>query len=1104
MKARRGMTRQTPPQRLTRLGLLAALSALGSSAALAQSDATFGSDSQRYQPILAAPSAGLAPIAVLDGMYAANARVGQINVEVRGAGAPADGVTPVTVIVRVFDRTGAPLKEPVLITIEHSGSARLQMQGAATDEFGPSRKDADRRVPGTQLKVLDGEASFSLVAPSQPEDVLLRLTAGEAQVEGRIEFVPDLREMIAAGLIEGVLKLNRREDDSAVVPARLEDGFEAELTQWSRNFDQGRGQAAARAALFLKGKISGERLLTLSYDSDKESRARLLRDIKPEEFYPVYGDASLKSFEAQSSSKLYVRIDQQRSFVLWGDFNTADGFAQAAGSGRVAGTRLRQLGAYSRSITGARAHLERPDAFANLYASRDTLKQLTEELRANGTSGPFAVSNTQALEQSEKVELLVRDRNNLNTILSVTPLVRLNDYSFEPFSGRILLARPIPSLDSAGNPLSLRITYEVDQGGQAYWLAGADGQVNLGSRATLGGSLVEDQNPNAPFKLASVNTGLQIAEHTTLVAEVARTEANLTTLALQTPAVTPDPSAPTSSGRAGRLVLETQGESYKLRAYANRADARFANPAAGVQPGTQQGGVSLAVKASEPLTLKAEAQRTQDLATDARRTGLTLGGDYQWSEALTLGAGLRRIEEQGRLSGASSSLGANPDAGSAFGAGAGGGFSGAGSTTLINLNSLLTSTGSTPGSVPDLSATTAYVGAGLKVSERVALQGQLEHSVQGDAGRRAEVGASYQLAERSRLYARAESQTGLASRYGLDPASHSTVVAAGLDSSYMPGGNVFSEYRLRDAADARTAQLASGVRNTWAVQAGLLLSTGAERLKVLDGAGQNATALTFGADYTASEWWKGSGRLEWRRLDAPLSLSTALVEQDSYLSTLTVARKLDRDWTALARNYYLATDNHGALANGWQDRLQLGAAYRPVDHNRLDLLGKYEYKTEHNINATEEWRRVHVAALQANAHPSRPWWLSNRLAVKQVIERFPVTEGGVQDSYRAALLGARLIHDLTEQIDLGLQANVMRGAAAGQAGSATQKSLGLELGYLLQSNLWLSAGYNWAGFSDRDLSSDYTARGAYLRLRFKFDADLFSGDRPEINRSLPR
>ena len=58
----------------------------------------------------------------------------------------------------------------------------------------------------------------------------------------------------------------------------------------------------------------------------------------------------------------------------------------------------------------------------------------------------------------------------------------------------------------------------------------------------------------------------------------------------------------------------------------------------------------------------------------------------------------------------------------------------------------------------------------------------------------------------------------------------------------------------------------------------------------------------------------------------------------------------------------------------------------------------------------------------------------------------------------------------------------------------------------VRESLWLSAGYNRVGFSaDRDLAGyEYTQRGAYVRLRFKFDETLFDGGDPAVNRSLPR
>lgn len=72
-------------------------------------------------------------------------------------------------------------------------------------------------------------------------------------------------------------------------------------------------------------------------------------------------------------------------------------------------------------------------------------------------------------------------------------------------------------------------------------------------------------------------------------------------------------------------------------------------------------------------------------------------------------------------------------------------------------------------------------------------------------------------------------------------------------------------------------------------------------------------------------------------------------------------------------------------------------------------------------------------------------------------------------------------------------------------GNARQWAQGVELGYQVQTNLWLALGVNWSGFDDRDLvGSDYTRRGIYLRLRWKFDEDLFRRKQPAVNPALTR
>merc|ERR1711879_731152 len=100
------------------------------------------------------------------------------------------------------------------------------------------------------------------------------------------------------------------------------DGFERELKQLSYNFNS--LTADARFAFFLKGKVSGKTLLTAAFDTEKDKEERLFRDIRPDEFYPLYGESSVKGFDAQSSGRLYVRLDRGKTYALYGDFITMD------------------------------------------------------------------------------------------------------------------------------------------------------------------------------------------------------------------------------------------------------------------------------------------------------------------------------------------------------------------------------------------------------------------------------------------------------------------------------------------------------------------------------------------------------------------------------------------------------------------------------------------------------------------------------------------------------------------------------------------------------------------------------------------------------------
>jgi hypothetical protein len=89
------------------------------------------------------------------------------------------------------------------------------------------------------------------------------------------------------------------------------------------------------------------------------------------------------------------------------------------------------------------------------------------------------------------------------------------------------------------------------------------------------------------------------------------------------------------------------------------------------------------------------------------------------------------------------------------------------------------------------------------------------------------------------------------------------------------------------------------------------------------------------------------------------------------------------------------------------------------------------------------------------------------------------------------------MYDVTERWDVGVAASTLF------ADGSERYALGFETGYAIVDNLWLSIGYNLTGFTDDDLTdSDYTRRGPYIRLRFKFDEKLFRGKDPGWNNSL--
>jgi hypothetical protein len=694
----------------------------------------------------------------------------------------------------------------------------------------------------------------------------------------------------------------------------------------------------------------------------------------------------------------------------------------------------------------------------------------------------------------------------------VRPLSRLIDYSFEPFSGRILLAQPLPAFDMDLNPVSLRVGYEVDQGGPDFWAGGADAQWRITDAFEVGGSYVDDRNPLAPYELRSVNATWRMGERTALVVEYADSTSTVNTNSANQ-AIAPGLAGAVGevSGEALRAEFAHQGERTEARIAYGRSDPEFDNTAAPLSGGREEFFAQAALRLGESARLYADGWRSEDRnAGGGERQSAGAGLLFDLTEALRIDLGVRRHEEVvgaqgngfltmpfGLTGGLSGSL-ASGSAGGALGFGAQVLDPATGRPVIVQ--------GGLPPAVSTLPAgtrlesDTVRLGASWRIAEPFRIGAEYETDINGDDRRRAAIGADWQFLPRTRLYGRYEQQDGWVQMAGVtDTGRDASAFAFGVETTYIRDTQLFSEYRLRDAVSGRDLQLASGLQHAWDVREGLRLTAGYEQIDVISGETAKSNAAAFGVDWTSAALWRASTRIEFRQ-SGDIGSTPDDDRFDTVLWQATVARKLDRDWTLLARNYLLQTtyDRGGEV---FQDRAQLGLAYRDTDTNRVNALAKVEYKVEEdssNALIGDLMSRAWIASAHADWHPSRPWWITGRVAGKWQKDRF---ENGKRDEFRAQLVSGRAVYDLTEDWDVG----VLAAAQFGQRG-AVQKAFGVEVGRLLRQNLWLSVGANFTGFDgDRDLAGyEYTREGVYIRLRFKFDEHLFKGSDREINRSLDR
>lgn len=234
------------------------------------------------------------------------------------------------------------------------------------------------------------------------------------------------------------------------------------------------------------------------------------------------------------------------------------------------------------------------------------------------------------------------------------------------------------------------------------------------------------------------------------------------------------------------------------------------------------------------------------------------------------------------------------------------------------------------------------------------------------------------------------------------------------------------------------------------------------------GGDDDFTAVSVGAAYRAEKWswWN---RLETRQGDSEdkVGVSSGVVGEV-------------RDGVAVsAKLMAFITDSAGGSKRD-EEEITLGMAYRP-DRSKWIILERLDLSlyNEDGDGSDSDGMRI-VNHLHASYRASRQWQMSFYYGLKYVRDNF---DGDRYDGY-TDMIAVETRYNINERWDIGLHAALLHSWNSHQF----DYSLGADVGYLVMTNAWVSAGYNLVGFEDEDFTdANYTAEGPYVKFRMKFD-----------------
>jgi uncharacterized repeat protein (TIGR01451 family) len=907
----------------------------------------------------------------------------------------ADGRTRPVIALRMYDKYGKPARAGMLAAFSVDSPYRSwweveQLNDNQILSNGP-------REPQVEVGQ-NGLALIELEPTTQTGNAMVRVRFNERQSdEFKVWLTPAPRDWILVGIAEGTAAYNTISGNMETASAaEREEGFEQD----------------GRVAFFAKGRIKGDYLMTVAYDSARrkqDARDSVHGTIEPDRYYLLYGDNTEQRFEAASQSKLYLKIERRQFVALFGDFDT--------------GFTVTELTQYNRSLSGLRTDYAGERYSLSGFAARTDSGLVQDELQGDGTAGLYRLSRAPIVIGSDKLRIEIRDRFEITRVVESRELSRFIDYDLDYERGTVFFKEPVQSRDHDLNPVFIVADYEVRTGGDEQTTAGLRVAAKFaGDRLEVGASAVHEGSEDGDTGIVGTDIDWRPTDSTRLRAEVAQSQSD-------------DPLKPESS-TAWLVEGKHISEHVEARAWAREVEAGFGvGQQLTADTGTRGVGVDARYKFTEELVVSGEVQHQQVLASDATR--LLASADVRvLRDTWSVGGGARHVADE--------------DVGG-----------------------------------EEKVSDQAFVTGSVDVWDgRVTLRGEADMTLGGkdqsvDYPARSILGVDYHLSGDSTLYAEYEHASGDqieadTTRFGMRtrPWERTQVNSSINTQATEYGPRVFSNFGLTQGFV---------YKDRWAFDVGLDQSN-TLRGPDLEAFNPNAPlasgsltedflAAFLGASYR-HELWQMTSRLEHRNSDSEERWSSTTGWYREPLAGHAMSVSLQ------------AFDSDALLGESTEAVGRFAWAFRP-DSSRWIVFNRFELKYDDLAGAANAYESARVVNnLHANWQLNPALQLGLQYGARYVSTTFDGDQyAGVSD-----IAGFDLRRQINARFDVGVHASLLHSWES----DVMDHSTGVDVGTTIAKNIWISVGYNFAGFRDADFSaSRHTAQGPYLSIRMKADQDTF-------------